>query len=129
MWRSSAYDPWLIVGQILLLTSTFYLGACAVLWFGNLFLGTEIDIAYVFSPAILDFHHTFGWPPVVAFLFTAPVLAVALMKVVGRAKKCLDFVLTTYAIHIIACTLFYGFPTNGEWWLVNAGAGTVAVFL
>lgn len=37
---------------------------------------------------------------------------------VERAKKCLDFTVTLYIIHLILCCLYNGFPTSFLWWFV-----------
>lgn len=39
--------------------------------------------------------------------------------VVERARKCLDFASTIYILHFLITWLFFGFPSNWEWWVVN----------
>ena len=37
---------------------------------------------------------------------------------VKRAKKCLDFAITCYFVHLVAVAAQSGFPTQGAWWVV-----------
>jgi hypothetical protein len=44
-----------------------------------------------------------------------------LLRVVGRAKQCLDFTATLYLVHFCLCTMYQGtIPWNWEWWGVNS---------
>ena len=61
-------------------------------------------------------------------LGAAVACAVAVAALVERAKKCLDFASTAYAVHLAACCAVAGFPRGGGWWLVNA-AGFAAAAL
>ena len=56
----------------------------------------------------------------------AVACAVAVAALVERAKKCLDFASTAYALHFLACCAVGGFPRSGGWWLVNAGGFAAA---
>lgn len=56
----------------------------------------------------------------------AVACAVAVAALVQRAKKCLDFASTAYALHFAACCAVRGFPRGGGWWLVNAGCFAAA---
>jgi len=47
--------------------------------------------------------------------------------VVERAKKCLDFTVTLYSLHLLFCCAYRGWPRSLEWWLLNgAGMGVMA---
>ena len=61
-------------------------------------------------------------------LGAAVACAIAVAALVERAKKCLDFASTAYALHLAACCAVAGFPRGGGWWLVNA-AGFAAAAL
>jgi len=43
----------------------------------------------------------------------------ALVVVVQRAQKCLDFSATVYILHLLACSIVGGFPRSWEWWVIN----------
>lgn len=42
-----------------------------------------------------------------------------LLLLIERAKKCLDFSVTMYIIHLIFCSMYAGFPATVTWWVVN----------
>lgn len=48
---------------------------------------------------------------------------------VERAKKCLDFTVTLYIIHLILCCLYTGFPTSFLWWFVYVVCVVVTALL
>ena len=51
-----------------------------------------------------------------------------LLLIVERAKKCLDFTVTMYIIHLFICLIYGGLPSSIAWWVVNGiGAATMAV--
>ena len=60
-----------------------------------------------------------GWVCVLASLLAASLGSVALVAVVERAKKCLDFAFTVYAFHFTICWMYGGFPDRWEWWVVE----------
>jgi hypothetical protein len=56
-----------------------------------------------------------GWMVVASFLASALAAAAALRFVVQRAKKCLDFGVTVYVLHLLAVCANSGFPTHIVW--------------
>ena len=57
-----------------------------------------------------------------AHLLNAALGAVYLSVVVERAKKCLDFAGTLFALHLALCCAFRGWPRAGAWWGVNGAS-------
>lgn len=45
-----------------------------------------------------------------------------------RAKKCLDFSVTLYIIHLFICIVYGGWPASVTWWVVN-GTGLALMSL
>jgi hypothetical protein len=41
-----------------------------------------------------------------------------LVSVVERSKKCLDFTVTTFAVHFLVCFCTFGIPLSLSWWVV-----------
>ena len=62
-----------------------------------------------------------------AFLVNSVVTAIAMRIVVARAKKCWDFGATVYLFHLLAVTLFDGFPLRWFWWALMAGCATITI--
>ena len=88
----------------------------------------HLSLAHVFSYKTLDFRSFGSWMTALSHFGAAIACAVAVAALVERAKKCLDFASTAYAIHLVACCAVAGFPRGGGWWLVNA-AGFAAAAL
>ena len=84
-----------------------------------MFLGTPVSLDMFFSHEKIHFNSGTGWVCVLASLLAASLGACALVAVVERAKKCLDFAFTVYAFHFTICWLYGGFPDRWEWWVVE----------
>ena len=52
----------------------------------------------------------------------------ALVPLVGRAKRCWDFAATAYVLHLLCCSFYTRFPSgagSGEWWGRQVLAATI----
>mmetsp|Transcript_30654 Transcript_30654/g.48040 ORF Transcript_30654/g.48040 Transcript_30654/m.48040 type:complete len:123 (-) Transcript_30654:107-475(-) len=45
--------------------------------------------------------------------------AVLLAIIVEKSKKCLDFSVTLFIIHIVTCSIYGGFPSTWDWWIIH----------
>ncbi len=45
--------------------------------------------------------------------------SLAFVKIVGRARRALDFATTMFVTHLVCCTLYGGIPTSLLWWAIN----------
>ena len=86
----------------------------------------HLSLDHVFSYRTLDFRSFGSWMTALSHFGAAVAAAVAVAALVERAKKCLDFASTAYALHFAACCVVGGFPRGGGWWLVNAGGFAAA---
>lgn len=120
------WDPWLIVSQIICIQCLNYVSLGLSLW---LLVGMHVPrftLKYFFDYSMITISSITGWCAIVAFFLNALAGAVFLLLVVERAKKCLDFTVTMYIIHLFLCLFYGGFPSSFTWWLVN-GIGVVAM--
>ena len=39
--------------------------------------------------------------------------------IVEKSKKCLDFSVTLFLIHIILSSIYGGFPSTWDWWIIH----------
>jgi protein SYS1 len=53
---------------------------------------------------------------------------VLLAVIVEKSKKCLDFAVTLFLIHLGICTCYDGMPGTLDWWIVNI-LGTIIMVL
>lgn len=69
----------------------------------------------------------------IAFQFTRTnthlcIRAVLLAIIVEKSKKCLDFSVTLFIIHLCICTAYDGMPGTWDWWIANV-LGTIIMIL
>jgi len=129
MFYHAIWDPWLIVGQLVLLWSAFYLLQGAWLCLFALAFGTPLRLAALLSPASLRLTVAAGWPALGAVLLSAPLFGYLLLPVVGRAKQCLDFATSVTALHTLLCWSYSGFPRGWDWWAAHVVSCAAAVLL
>ncbi|KAL8426482.1 hypothetical protein Efla_001784 [Eimeria flavescens] len=64
-----------------------------------------------------------------AMLLTGIFLSVCVFWVVKRSRKVVDFCCSLGLMHVLACTLFSGFPTRSGYWLSLASSGCLCGLL
>ncbi|CAH2080428.1 unnamed protein product [Thlaspi arvense] len=131
-----AWDPWLILAQIVCLQCLYYLTLGV---FMTLLVGTRVSrlsLVYFFDYATVAASIVTGWCVIAAFLLSSlaeytfaylliftffffSTRAVYLLYLIERAKKCLDFAATVYIIHLFICIAYGGWPSSMTWWVVN----------
>lgn len=126
MWfGASVWDPTLIVAQMAIMQSLMYLNLGTLVYFGVPALTgrTKHSLAHtdpcakalgmVLDPDCTNSSSAQGWVVVACWVATAVVVSFALVTVVERAKKCLDFVATAHGVHfVIACLYAQKLPTT-----------------
>jgi len=126
---TSVWDPFLIICQIITMQSVFYLSLGIFLvvfgWLGNILVSLDQFLSF----EEITIHSSGGLATILSFLATSIVGAVALLIVVERAKKCLDFAATMHIIHLVLCLCYSGFPTNWLWWLLMLSTMVVTAVL
>ncbi|CAM6093496.1 unnamed protein product [Calypogeia fissa] len=116
---ATIWDPWLIVAQIVCIQSLYYLSLGLLL---TILVGTQVPrftLNFFFNHSHITPSSAVGWCTIGAFMLNAIAGAGYLLLLIERAKKCLDFSVTMYIIHLIFCSMYAGFPTTVTWWVVN----------
>ena len=129
--RSSGFDPRLIIGQIAGMQALMYLGFGAWLMLFNGLAGrpaTTIGLEHIFSAPTQSFSYPGGTVTLAAYFINALAGGCFLCVIVERAKKCLDFTVTSYLLHLCGCAWYESFPDRWEWWAVTI-ANVVAMSL
>jgi hypothetical protein len=70
-----------------------------------------------------------GWVDNGAVLVSSLVGAVLLVLIVEKSKKCLDFGVTLFFIHFVACCLYNGVPGTYSWYIIHIVATILMIFL
>lgn len=55
--------------------------------------------------------------------------SILLVFIVEKSKKCLDFSVTLFLIHILICSIYGGFPLTWDWWIIHILGMIVMVVL
>ncbi|XP_061995125.1 uncharacterized protein LOC133713016 [Rosa rugosa] len=122
------WDPWLIIVQIVCLQCLHYLTLGLFL---TILVGTRVSrmsLAYYFDFATLTVSTVTGRCVIASFVLTALAGAVYLLFLIERSKKCLDFSVTLYTVHLFICICYGGWPSSITWWVVNGtGIGVMAL--
>uniref|UniRef100_UPI00358ECD8F protein SYS1 homolog isoform X1 n=1 Tax=Myxine glutinosa TaxID=7769 RepID=UPI00358ECD8F len=128
--RSTIWDPVLIMSQIALVQSIFYSGVGLWLAMLDAMLDAPRSLQQVFRYELLEFSSTHGRVPMFAFTFNALTCAVGLWMFVRRGRQCLDFALTAHGFHLLACWGYNShLPSAVSWWLVQLIAVTITAVL
>ncbi|KAI8885805.1 hypothetical protein K501DRAFT_214975 [Backusella circina FSU 941] len=118
--RSSKWDPILILAQITALQSVCYIVYSIVLYIALILTGTDVSLDLIFSAVEIRTDTTFGWSLIIVWLVNAFLTIPILMFIVQRARQILDFVLTFHFFHVlIGWRITHVFPTSGAWWTLQ----------
>lgn len=109
MFYSAEFDPTRIIGQIILLQSSFYL-VLSLLFYSLYFLfDIPLHIALIFSSKSLLHYFPEQWYTLLIFTITVVGIVPFIMQyVVMRPKMCLDFLLTMFAFHWLFVFIYDG---------------------
>jgi len=124
--RTSVWDPPLLVAQIIAVQCLFYVGAGAMLMILDVITGQSVSLDQLFAYDVLHVKDAKGRCIVGAFILNSLFSAIALWFIVQRAKLCLDFSGTVHFYHMLCCWGYNGgVPSTISWWLLNAVCVTV----
>ncbi len=117
--KNHNFDPLLIVSQISLIFSLFYVLHIFFTILFNNFFGLKMHIYQILSSDVLDFESSYGLAYMSTLFFTYLFMTATYIVVVDRANKILDYILTNFLIHLILTTLTSHFPLYLFWWLLH----------
>jgi len=113
------FNPKLIISNIIILISIYYILQIFFTIFFDGFLGLNIHLSQILTDESLDFTSQYFNCFIYSLFFTYLFMIVCFAIVVEKAKKILDFVLTNFFLHLVVCTIYNGFPSKFLWWLIN----------
>ncbi|XP_054783560.1 uncharacterized protein LOC129290702 [Prosopis cineraria] len=115
----AAWDPWLIIAQIVCLQCLYYITLGLFL---AILVGTRVSwlsLVYFFDYATITTSTVSGWCVIASLLLSSVAGAAYMLFFIERAKKCLDFSATLYIIHIFIYIVYGGWPSSITRWIVN----------
>ncbi|ELU07526.1 hypothetical protein CAPTEDRAFT_92364, partial [Capitella teleta] len=104
--RSSVWDPILIIAQIVTIQCVFYLSLGFWISIVDFIAGNYCSLEQFFSFEVLQFKDLQGKLLMIAYILNALTSAGGLWYVVQRTKQCWDFAATAHVSHFIACWLY-----------------------
>ncbi|PIN09841.1 Integral membrane protein involved in transport between the late Golgi and endosome [Handroanthus impetiginosus] len=116
---TAAWDPWLIVAQIVCLQCLYYMSLGVFLVILVCSRVSRMSLVYFFDYATVTASTAIGWCVMASIFLSSIAGAVFLVYIVERAKKCLDFCATLYIIHLFICFIYGGWPASITWWVVH----------
>lgn len=116
----NAFNPNLILYQMLVIQCFHYVFFGFVIQTNHLFFGTSVTLDRMFTTKYLNFWSAEGWIDNYAVLLTFIFQAVLLALIVEKSRKCLDFSVTLFCIHFLMCSIYSrSIPHTWDWWIVH----------
>mmetsp|Transcript_18979 Transcript_18979/g.34412 ORF Transcript_18979/g.34412 Transcript_18979/m.34412 type:complete len:155 (-) Transcript_18979:2642-3106(-) len=129
LYGSDEFNPRFILLQIFTLQCVYYASQGALtLLFSNL-LGLPSHLSQLFSNEAYDHYDSYSLVAFMVVVLDCPVLIVAIIFIVERANKVLDFTLTAYFLHLMTVWLLHGFPLSMQWWVIQGSSAVATVML
>ncbi|GAM26138.1 hypothetical protein SAMD00019534_093130, partial [Acytostelium subglobosum LB1] len=119
MFYKYAWDPKLIIGQIISVQCLYYVFLAGSLYILDSIFLSALSLEQIFSYHALHIHNQAGWVVTISFFLNALLGAVCLKYIVERSKKCLDHAATVTIIHLVMVSIFSGFPSTASWWIIQ----------
>mmetsp|Transcript_1820 Transcript_1820/g.2487 ORF Transcript_1820/g.2487 Transcript_1820/m.2487 type:complete len:159 (+) Transcript_1820:96-572(+) len=123
------FYPKLIIYQIIALQCFYYLSMGCWLAACHVIFGSTLEMGQFFSYKVATASTFEGWNEIFAYFISGGFGSLLLVMVVGKAKKCMDFGVTLFLIHLLICTCYDGFPWSWEWWIPNLVGVVVMIVL
>eukprot|EP01062_Namystynia_karyoxenos_P027108 TRINITY_DN20897_c0_g1_i1.p2 TRINITY_DN20897_c0_g1~~TRINITY_DN20897_c0_g1_i1.p2 ORF type:complete len:278 (+),score=93.50 TRINITY_DN20897_c0_g1_i1:87-836(+) len=123
------FDPSFILSQIVVMQALYYLFLGFFLFIAAVVFKRELALDQFFSAQVLTLHTVHGAVTMLCHFLTVLPGAWALLCVVERSKRCLDFAITVHVVHMLLCWAFRSFPVTFEWWalcVINVTTMTLA---
>ncbi|CAE1331352.1 SYS1 [Acanthosepion pharaonis] len=118
--RSSVWDPVLIIAQIICMQCVYYTSAGFWLYFTSYVGNFDRRLSQIFTQSDLDLWEGTGRTNAIGFALNSLTCAFGLRFIVQRTKQCLDFAATVHLIHFICCWSYNSrVPHNIYWWVTN----------
>lgn len=118
--RSTTWDPLLIVSQIVAMQCVMYVGLGVWMVIMDTLIGSSRSLDHLFKYQEIHVRDVNGKLVITAFVLNALIGSLGLWFIVQRTKQCLDFTCTVHLIHLFACWFYNAhFPNAFSWWLLN----------
>ncbi|KAM9961946.1 hypothetical protein ACTFIR_004814 [Dictyostelium discoideum] len=118
-YKYNAWDPKLIIGQILSIQCLYYILLAGILYLLDSMFSSSLSLEQMFEYQSINTHSQSGRVVMTAFLINSLFGSFCLKYIVERSKKCLDHSATVTFIHFIIVWIVSGFPKTVVWWAIQ----------
>ncbi|KAK5576090.1 hypothetical protein RB653_007228 [Dictyostelium firmibasis] len=118
-YKYNAWDPKLIIGQILSIQCLYYILLAGILYLLDSMFSSSLSLEQMFEYQSINTHSQSGRVVMTAFLINSLFGSFCLKYIVERSKKCLDHSVTVTFIHFIIVCIVSGFPKTVVWWAIQ----------
>lgn len=129
LFGSEVFDARFILLQIWLLQSFYYSINFILLTLLSKFFGVQVDLSQLFSDESIAMQDAYSLVYILTGMISLPFICCAIVYIVERTHKVLDFCLTIYILHLILVSFYSGIPHNLIWWISNGVFASVTVLL
>ena len=126
---SVPFDPLYIILQITSLQFLFYFSYTLLCLFSDFCFNLHFTRDQVYGYRYFSFTSKIGLLTVASYLLSFIATAFAFSFIVEKMTKALDFMSSTFIIHLVVVICYSGFPVNVVWWVVSIVGLGLSVFI
>lgn len=109
----------LIISEILAITTLFYLSYLGYLLIFDFYLSIPFSHQQLLNPNVFRVSTNIGLLSISGEIFGGVISSLLFVFLEGKHRKALDFMSTTFIIHLLVVTFVCQFPTNLVWWVTT----------
>ena len=110
------FDPLFIILEITSLQFIFYSSYLLFVLILNYLSNVPFSLNQIYNYYIFTFSSSLGRSSIIGLICAGLASAILFSLIEGRSRKALDFISTTYFIHIFIITIIFKFPKSFIWW-------------
>ena len=122
------FDPLLILLEIVVLQVVFYASFMMVVLVVDQVSGMPYSEEQLFNWAAVRFSSPVGCASIIGEVLAGFFTGLVYVLLEGRAKKALDFMATTFVVHLIVVSALSSLPKSWSWWLAYLATAMAGVF-
>lgn len=123
------FDAFLIFSEICAILSTFYLAYITFIFVSDFILSVPFSIQQLTNYAVFQFSSKIGLISILGELFGGIISSLLFVFLEGKYRKSLDFVSTTFVLHLIIISCLCSFPRSFCWWFSTFISFFLSVFM
>jgi hypothetical protein len=124
-----AFDAILRITEMLALQFAFYFAYLFVVMLLDDFFGLSYTPDQLINFSLLQFSSPLGWIATFGQFLAGLASAVLFSFLEGRCRNALDFISTTFGVHLLIVSALCTFPKSATWWVSFLASWAVATLV